>query len=175
MTEKEIEQPKGISVLSILYIIGGIFWLIYPIFYMYWLGVYYKEIEGYIPWASWMFNSVCCWIGSIIIAGLYFGIAAGLKKGMPGAWVWAIIFAIIGLFNVPIGTIISIIILIYLFTPNVRKWFEQGAKKQQKEMEKMQKEQKFQQMQEEEKKRKEYEEFQEYLKQKKEKEKQNKQ
>ncbi len=32
MTEKEIEKPKGIDILAILYIIGGIFWLIYPLF-----------------------------------------------------------------------------------------------------------------------------------------------
>ena len=173
--DKEIEQPKGISVLSILYIIGGIFWLIYPIFYSFYLVGYLQDHYGYLPWGTWGLHTVCCWIGSVIIAGLYFGVAAGLKKGMPGAWVGAIVLAVIGLFNFPIGTIISIIILVYLFTPNVRKWFEQGAKKQKEEIERLQKEQKFKQMQEEERKRKEYEEYQEYLKQKEEKEKQNKQ
>ncbi len=165
------EPPKGLNILSILYVVGGIFWLIYPVIYSWLLAGALRDYYGYVPWAKWITQTVCCWIGSIIIAGVYFGIAAGLKKGMPSARVWAIIFAIIGLFNVPIGTILSIIILIYLFTPDVKAWFEKGAKREKAMIEEMQKQQKFKQMEEEEKTRKEYEEFQEYKRKKEQEEK----
>ena len=103
--------------------IGGIVWLIYPFFYGWFLAGYLKDYYGYIPWASWMFNTVCCLIGSFIIASLYFGIAGGLMKGISAVWVWAVIFAIIALFNVPLGTVVGIIILILLFTKkDVKEW-----------------------------------------------------
>ncbi|WP_083872030.1 hypothetical protein [Aciduliprofundum sp. MAR08-339] len=133
------ETPMGLNVLSILYIVEGIFWLIYPVFYAFLLAGYLQEYYGHVPLGHLFANTICCWIGSIIIASIYFGIAAGLKKGMPSAWIWAIVFAIIGLFNVPIGTIISIVILVYLFTPNVKEWFKKGGEKQQKMMDEMQK------------------------------------
>ncbi len=123
-TEIPNNTPGGVVIIAILYIIGGIMWLIYPFFYMWALAGYFQNELGYVPWANVFLNTTCCWIGSWLIGFLYFGIAGGLMKGMKGAWLWAVIFAIIGLFNVPIGTIVSIIILIYLFRPAIRNWFK---------------------------------------------------
>ncbi len=122
-TPKSGEPPSSIKLIATLYMIGGIIWLIYPFFYSWFLAGYLKDYYGYIPWASWMFNTVCCFIGAVIIAGLYFGIAGGLIKGMRGVWVWAVIFAIIALFNVPVGTIVGLLILVLLFTKkDVKEW-----------------------------------------------------
>ncbi len=119
-TKKEFEgAPGGVKILAILFAIGGIMWLIYPLIYSYFM--IFQTPEG-LPFYQWASQMVCCWIGAIILASLYFGIAGGLIKGMKGAWVWALIFAIIGLFNVPIGTIISIIIIVYLF--KVKDYFK---------------------------------------------------
>ena len=119
-TKEEMEgAPAGVKILAILFAIGGIMWLIYPLIFSYFMIFQTPEDLPFYQWASQM---VCCWIGAIILASLYFGIAAGLIKGMKGAWVWALIFAIIGLFNVPIGTILSIIIIVYLF--KVKDYFK---------------------------------------------------
>ena len=113
--------PSGIKIIAILFGIGGIMWIIYPFIYSYMLIF----IPSDMPWYQWGTQLICCWAGSLILASLYFGIAAGLMKGMAGAWMWAVIFAIIGLFNFPIGTVISIIILIYLFRMKDQFNFEQ--------------------------------------------------
>jgi len=116
MTEDNVNEqkegpPAGIKLIAILFGIGGVLWLIYPFFYSYLLIF----VPSDMPWYQWGTQLICCWVGSLIMASLYFGIAGGLMKGMAGAWMWAVIFAIFGLFNFPIGTVISIIILIYLF------------------------------------------------------------
>ena len=67
---------------------------------------------------------IVCWAVFGIIALLYFVIAFGLWKGMGWARMVAIIFAIIGLLGFPIGTIISIVILVYLFKDDVKAYFE---------------------------------------------------
>ncbi len=115
------KAPGGVKLLAILFAIGGIMWFIYPILVTFNLVFVPHDLPFY-QWAS---QLVCCWIGSLIMAGLYFGIAGGLIKGMPGAWLWAVIFAIFGLFNVPWGTVISLIILVYLF--KVKDYFKMQA------------------------------------------------
>ena len=59
----------------------------------------------------------------ILIAIFYFLIAMGMFQGKNWARRMGIIFAIIGLFNLPVGTIISIIILIYLYKADVKAYF----------------------------------------------------
>ncbi|NPA75170.1 MAG: hypothetical protein GXO25_03700 [Euryarchaeota archaeon] len=110
--------PGGVKILAFLFTIGGIMWFIYPILVTFNLIF----IPHDLPFYQWASQLICCWIGSLILAGLYFGIAGGLIKGMPGAWMWALIFAIFGLFNAPWGTIISIIAIIYLF--KVKDYFQ---------------------------------------------------
>ena len=130
MTDAEMNAqqggaPGGIKLIAILFGIGGIMWLIYPFIYSYLLIF----VPSDIPWYQWGTQLICCWVGSLIMASLYFGIAGGLMKGMAGAWMWAVIFAIFGLFNFPVGTVISIIILIYLF--KMKEYFNLDQMQQQ--------------------------------------------
>ena len=71
-------------------------------------------------------------VGAIyVIVGLIdFLIAYGLWTLKPWARIVAIIFAIIGLLSFPIGTIISIIILWYLFKPEIKEAFGVKSKEQ---------------------------------------------
>lgn len=68
--------------------------------------------------------TVICWGIFGIVALFYFVTGYGLYKGKDWARLIAIVFAIIGLINIPIGTVISIIILIYLFKDEVKAYFE---------------------------------------------------
>ncbi|MFP4052036.1 MAG: hypothetical protein ACLFVB_09900, partial [Thermoplasmata archaeon] len=48
----------------------------------------------------------------------------GLWKGLSWASIIAIVFAVIGLFNIGYGTIVNILILFYLFKDEVKEYFE---------------------------------------------------
>ncbi|MCD6171160.1 MAG: hypothetical protein J7J36_01905 [Thermoplasmata archaeon] len=109
------EKPTGIVVLSVLYIIEGL------------IGI----AMGAVMWGGssalgfGLAKSLGAAIGAVvIIIGLIdFLIGYGLWTLKPWARMAAIIFAIIGLINFPIGTIISIIVLWYLFKPEIKEAF----------------------------------------------------
>ncbi|MFW6197199.1 MAG: hypothetical protein ACOC5D_07705, partial [Thermoplasmatota archaeon] len=109
------KRPTGVTILAVLYVLHGLFWLslIPTISYVVSTsGVDFPvEVTG------------ICWGISLILMLFYFGIAYGLLKGSGWARTLAILFAIIGLLNIPIGTIVSIIILIYLFKDDVKAYF----------------------------------------------------
>ncbi len=116
-------RPAGVTILAVLYFIQGILMLLVPIMVSVCLasmltvpGV--EEAEGDIFAAG-----ALCWAIFGILALVYFLIGFGLLKGAGWARIVAIILAIIGLLNVPIGTIISIIILWYLFKPEIKAFF----------------------------------------------------
>lgn len=116
-------RPAGVTILAILYFIQGILMLLVPIMLTVCLasmltvpGV--EEAEGDIFAAG-----ALCWAVFGILALVYFLIGFGLLKGAGWARIVAIILAIIGLLNIPIGTIISIIILWYLFRPEIKAYF----------------------------------------------------
>jgi len=102
------EKPDGILILAILYILGGIFALVG--------GAIMFGIGG----------GVLAAIGGVltIIGIIQFVIAFGLWTLQPWARIVAIVFAIIGLINIPLGTIISIILLWYLFKPEIKEAFK---------------------------------------------------
>jgi hypothetical protein len=112
------ERPFGVTLLAILYFLEGLIFLAVPLLWEMAMDMMPIEVD--------ILSDVglCVWIVFIVIALIYFLIALGLLKGMGWARIVAIIFAIIGLLNIPIGTIISIIILIYLFKPEVKAWFQ---------------------------------------------------
>ena len=60
-----------------------------------------------------------------IICGLGLAIAAGigLLRGLHWGWILGIIGAIISLFSFPIGTVIGVLILIYLLRTDVKDYF----------------------------------------------------
>ncbi len=117
-------RPAGVTILAVLYFIQGIMMLLVPILIsvclvsMFSVPGVEEEAGGDIFAAG-----AICWIVFGILALIYFLIGFGLLKGQNWARIVAIIFAIIGLLNVPIGTIISIIILWYLFKPEIKAYF----------------------------------------------------
>ena len=115
---KPEKRPTGVTVLGILYVISGLMVLMSAVMFTAVMGDFgIPDLE--------MFDNMLmiCLSIVVIVALIYILIAVGLFKGARWARVLAIVFAILGLFNIPIGTIISIIILIYLFKPEVKAWF----------------------------------------------------
>lgn len=104
----EKEKPRGIVLLTILYLLNGIAGLGYGAL-MFGLGGGASAVVGGFP---------------IVIGIIYFVIAFGIWNLQSWARIVAIIFAIIGLLGFPILTIISIIILWYLFKPEIREAFQ---------------------------------------------------
>jgi hypothetical protein len=120
-----MERPMGVTILAVLYFIQGILVLIIPIMISMCLASMFSvpgvpEDAGDDVFAG----MALCWIVFGIIALFYFIVGIGLLKGQNWARVVAIILAIIGLINIPLGTIISIIILIYLFKADVKAYFQ---------------------------------------------------
>jgi len=109
---KSQERPTGITILAILYVLNGLIMLSAPVILSAILTAFIPEI------------GLLCWAPVIVIGLLYFGTAYGLWTGKNWARIIAIVLAILGLFNFPIGTIISIIILIYLFKDEVKAYFK---------------------------------------------------
>lgn len=109
------ERPTGITILAVLYIIGGLLMLSVPVM-----------MTAIIPMDVPLIADIgiICWAVFGIIALLYFVVAFGLWKGQGWARIVAIILAILGLLNFPIGTIISIVMLIYLFKDEVKAYFD---------------------------------------------------
>ena len=114
------EKPGGIVVLAVLYIIEGLFGIAY--------GAMMIGGGGMLGFAGLgIAGSLLIGMGAIVlIIGLIdFAVAYGLWNLRSWARTAAIIFAIIGLLGFPIGTIISIIILWYLFKPEIKEAFGQ--------------------------------------------------
>ena len=115
--QAQMTRPTGVTVLAVLYILEGLLVLALPLFLT-------AMLSGMMGMPGMATVTGICWVVFGIIALIYFLIAYGLLKGQGWARIVAIIFAIIGLLNIPIGTIISIIILWYLFKPEVKAWFQ---------------------------------------------------
>jgi hypothetical protein len=118
------ERPFGVTVLAILYAIDGLYCLIAAfivdsIFEM-------VPMVDDLPVVGDILDTVklCMMIVLIIIAIFYFLVALGMLKGQNWARRVGILLAIAGLINIPVGTIISIIIPIYLFKPDIKAWFQ---------------------------------------------------
>ena len=111
-------RPTGITVLAALYVLAGLIMLAMPLMVTAMLAMMGLPSNGALV------AGATCWVVFGIIALIFFAIAYGLLKGQHWARIVAIIFAIIGLLNIPIGTIISIIVLWYLFKPDVKAWFQ---------------------------------------------------
>ena len=114
-------RPAGVTILAALYVLFGLIMLAMPLimtalFVM--IGMTGNGVGGLAV------AGITSWIAFGIIALIYFAIAYGLLKGQHWARIVAIIFAILSLFSIPIGTIIGIIVLWYLFKPDVKAWFQ---------------------------------------------------
>lgn len=123
----EGNRPLGVTIIGILYIIGGLFLLFGGIF-------------GGIVLAAVGLGAFGIVLGGILaIVGIIdIIIGIGCFKGWGWIWTIAVIFAILGiiiqiltlvttgmsgLFSAIIGILISVIILWYLFQDNVKRFF----------------------------------------------------
>ena len=118
------ERPFGVTILAILYAIEGLYCLLAAFVVKWAMDLLPIDFAG-LPMMGNMLDTVelCLMIVLIIIAIFYFLVALGMLKGQNWARRIGIILALIGLINIPIGTIISIIILIYLFKADVKAYF----------------------------------------------------
>ncbi len=117
------ERPTGVTVLAVLYFIQGLMMMAtgYIIDSMFGDML---SFMGDIGGADTGGLNLICILPFVILGLVCFLIGFGLLKMKGWARTIAIVFAIIGLIGVPIGTIISIIILIYLFKPEVKAAFQ---------------------------------------------------
>ncbi len=106
------QRPTGVTLLAVLMIIEGVLWLTATFL----LGLFVFFAAAILV----------CFAVFAIIALFYFIVAWGLWTLQPWARTMAILLAILSLFNVPIGTIIGIIVLIYLFQPEIKAAFGEG-------------------------------------------------
>ncbi|MEM2869974.1 MAG: hypothetical protein QW379_06105 [Thermoplasmata archaeon] len=106
-------RPLGVTILAVLYIIQAILWFAGSVM----MGMFLGPILAFLPVLG-----ACVYI-TIIFGVIYLLVGIGLFTLKKWARILAIIFAIIGLLNLPIGTIISIIILWYLFRADVKAAF----------------------------------------------------
>jgi len=121
-------RPQGVTVLSILNIIGGLIVMIFALI----LSSIFSRATGLGGMIS-MFTTVLTLLGVISLFGGLFSLFLGwgLWKGVEWAWTLQVILEIlgvlIGIAIVPYGLIIVLpcgLFLYYLFKPNVRTWFE---------------------------------------------------
>lgn len=107
--------------MAVLFIINAIIYFAFPVIGLVFLGMMFG-VDADIGAA---FTGICLIFTLIFIV---FGviclvIAIGLLKLQNWARIVAMIFAVISLINIPIGTIIGIIILVYLTRPSVKAAF----------------------------------------------------
>ena len=108
------ERPIGVTILAVLYFIqSGIFFSFPFILAM------MTDIK-----AADVFANMVCFAPILLLGLIPLGIGVGMIKGVGAARIIALIFAIIGLIGFPVGTIISIIMIIYLRKPEVKAWFD---------------------------------------------------
>ncbi len=112
------DKPSGIVLLAILYGLEAL--CVLGIGGLLVIGGGFVGLSG-----STLGGGILAGFGAILIlVGLFmFIITYGLWTLKPWARMFAIIFAVLGLLAFPIGTILSIIILWYLFKPEIKAAF----------------------------------------------------
>jgi len=116
-----IKRPGFITVLAVLQLIGATLWLLGG------LGI----AAGIIPGGQSLAASalVALVLEALGVAQLLCGI--GLLKLKPHGRTLQLVFAWIGLLGIPIGTVISIAILFYLYKPGIKALFSGKRAKEQ--------------------------------------------
>jgi hypothetical protein len=104
------QRPTGVVVLAVLEVIGGLYSIL--------AGAAAGTILGAIAPFLAAFGALFIVIGIINLV-----LAWGLYNGKSWARIVAMVFAVISLISIPIGTIIGIIILYYLTRPHVKAFF----------------------------------------------------
>ncbi|MDI6730001.1 MAG: hypothetical protein QMD06_00450 [Candidatus Altarchaeum sp.] len=110
-----VDKPNGILVCAILFAIGGMFGILGGIAILligdaiFDMGGADAEVAGMFAGMMGIFAVVVLIIGIVELV-----VAYGIWKMKKWAKIAGIILAVIGLINIPIGTIISIVILYFL-------------------------------------------------------------
>lgn len=107
-----ITRPGVVTFLAVLHFMGAAFWILVA------LGALAANGSGADPIAALVTAPVVLVIG---LAQLFCGI--GLMRLRPYGRTLQLVFAWIGLIGIPIGTVISILILVYFFKPGVKLIF----------------------------------------------------
>lgn len=111
-----LKRPGIITVLASLQLIGAAIWLVVA------LGMMAADVLGLSQGPSEAATVlVVVLVGALGAAQLFCGI--GLLKLKPYGRTLQLVFAWIGLLGIPIGTIISILILVYLYKPGIKALF----------------------------------------------------
>lgn len=125
-------RPTGVTIIAILEALGGIIMLLFGLG-MVALGTFVAIPGGMMPGVLGMMAGFLGFV-FIIIGVLSLIFAWGLWTGQSWAWTLTLVFAILGvifgLLSLPgsiIQIIIQVIIIYYLFRPNVKAFFGKGA------------------------------------------------
>ena len=119
-------RPTGVTILSILMLVVSIWWLIMGALYFFG-GFYWIFVAGWFGVWAWIYGALMFLLGLI---GL--GVAGGLQMGVRWARNFTLFLAVIMfLFSIPawfsgygiVSAILSLIIIYYLYTPSVKKFF----------------------------------------------------
>ncbi len=112
----DAKRPAIVSLLAVLQIIGGAFWMLGAI-----VGLVRAVLGSGEPQADAIMLVVAVVCG--VIGGLQLACGAGLWQLKPIGRTLQVVFAWIGLLGIPVGTVISILILIYLNKPGIKLLF----------------------------------------------------
>ena len=111
-----LKRPGIITLLAVLQLIGATIWLLAA------LGMVAADVMGSSRGQGEAVPLVAALLlGALGAAQLFCGI--GLLKLKPYGRTLQLVFAWIGLIGIPIGTIISILILVYLYKPGIKALF----------------------------------------------------
>ncbi len=112
----DAKRPAIISLLAVLQFIGGAFWM---------LGAIVALVRAVIGSGEPQADAIMLVLAVVcgVIGGLQLACGAGLWQLKPIGRTLQIVFAWIGLLGIPVGTVISILILIYLNKPGIKVLF----------------------------------------------------
>lgn len=110
------QRPAGITLLAILTFVGGAFSVIG--------GISLIFLIAFDPTSALLWSGLGAF--TLLLGILYLFIGWGLWSMRPWARTAGIVIAIISLFAFPIGTIFGIIVLWYLFRPEIKAAFGAG-------------------------------------------------
>ncbi len=130
-----LQRPIGISILAILYGIGGVFLIIFSLA----MGAASNVSEFLLPYEFWMEPELIAVVAAfLLILGVLFVVAAnGLWKGKGWARNFALALQVVGILvdlgftsfaggSALFGIIFNLIIIYYLTRPGVKAFFSQA-------------------------------------------------
>ncbi len=126
-----MKRPEGVSIVSVycyiaagLMVLGACAVLVIPLI-VGWVSTQDVQAREALPIVAIVMAVIMLFLLALAVA--YAAVGWGLWNLKPWARWGAIVLAILGLTNVPIGTIIGVLILWYLFQPEARAAFGEAV------------------------------------------------